>query len=301
MATYIVFTRAINVDKRFIKMSDLREGLSHRGFVAVESHILSGNLRLRSSLRSTAKVEQSVEKAMQELCGFEVRTIVRTPEQLGKISSYGASLLSPLAGDVQRYVTFLKEEPDDELIATMNGWDFAGERAHINGREVYVWLSHLSHKAKAPPAAALHGSAGRTCPKTSRSGAREWAVSVHVRDVESPATGQVPPRQGPPRHVAALAVVICSTAIRSRRSTVTQVTRRVVGTVTQVPDTIVVAVPHSPGHVVGALAGVGHTNTDTDQHAGDSRANSQRLDPLARNPVHRLGLSPAVKFARSLR
>lgn len=148
MATYIVFTRAINVGKRFIKMSDLREGLSHRGFVAVESHILSGNLRLRSSLRSTAKVEQSVEKAMQELCGFEVRTIVRTPEQLGEISSYGASLLSPLAGDVQRYVTFLKEEPDDELIATMNGWDFAGERAHINGREVYVWLSHLSHEAK---------------------------------------------------------------------------------------------------------------------------------------------------------
>ena len=181
MATYIVFTRAINVGKRFIKMSDLREGLSHRGFVAVESHILSGNLRLRSSLRSTAKVEQSVEKAMQELCGFEVRTIVRTPEQLSEISSYGASLLSPLAGDVQRYVTFLKEEPDDELIATMNGWDFAGERAHINGREVYVWLSHLSHEAKAPPAAALQGSSGRTCPKTSRSGARVGGLGARER------------------------------------------------------------------------------------------------------------------------
>ena len=68
------------------------------------------------------------------------------------------------------------------------------------------------------------------------------------------------------------------------------VARRVIG-----------AVPDMTGRVVGALAGVGHTNTDTTQHAGDSRANSQRLDPLARNPVHRLGLSPAVKFARSLR
>jgi uncharacterized protein (DUF1697 family) len=148
MSTYIVFLRAINVGRRFIKMTDLREGLSRKGFVDVESHILSGNLRLRSSLRSTERVERSVEKAMRQLCGFDVRTIVRTPEQLGEIASYGASLNAPLGGEVQRYVTLLKEEPDDELIAMVNGWDFAGERAHINGREVYVWLAHLSHEAK---------------------------------------------------------------------------------------------------------------------------------------------------------
>jgi uncharacterized protein (DUF1697 family) len=148
MATYIAFLRALNVGGRFVKMADLRAGLSHKGFGEIESHIQSGNLRFRSSLRSGAAVEQAVETALEELCGFTVRTIVRTPAQLGELTSYGAGLTSPLEGDVRRYVTFLKEDPDDERITTMNGWDLAGERAHINGREVYLWLTHPSHEAK---------------------------------------------------------------------------------------------------------------------------------------------------------
>ena len=39
MATYIAFLRAINVGGRFVKMSDLRAGLSHKGFGEVESYI----------------------------------------------------------------------------------------------------------------------------------------------------------------------------------------------------------------------------------------------------------------------
>ena len=30
----------------------------------------------------------------------------------------------------------------------MNGWDTVGERAHVRGREVYLWLAHPSHEAK---------------------------------------------------------------------------------------------------------------------------------------------------------
>jgi len=148
MATYIAFLRAINVGGRFVKMDDLRAGLSHKGLGDVESHIQSGNVRFTSSLRSAAKVEIAIEMALEELCGFTVRTIVRTPAQLGALASYGADLAAPLEGDVRRYVAFLKEDPDDELLAMMNGWDVAGERAHVNGREVYLWLAHPSHEAK---------------------------------------------------------------------------------------------------------------------------------------------------------
>ena len=148
MATYIAFLRAINVGGRFVKMDALRAGLSHKGFGDVESHIQSGNLRFTSSLRSAAKVEIAMEVALEELCGFTVRTIVRTPAQLGELASYGAGLASPLKGEVRRYVAFLKEDPDVELLAMMDGWDFAGERAHVKGREVYLWLAHPSHEAK---------------------------------------------------------------------------------------------------------------------------------------------------------
>ncbi|MBE3075730.1 MAG: DUF1697 domain-containing protein, partial [Actinobacteria bacterium] len=148
MPTYIAFLRAINVSGRFAKMADLRAGLSHKGFGEVGSHIQSGNLRITSSLRSAAAVELSLETALEELCGFTVRTIVRTPEQLGELTAYGAGLASPLAGEVRRYVTFLKDDPDDEIVAMLNDWDIAGERAHVNGREVYLWLAHPSHEAK---------------------------------------------------------------------------------------------------------------------------------------------------------
>lgn len=148
MATYLAFLRAMNVGGRFAKMVDLRTGLTDKGFRDVESHIQSGNLRFTSSLRSTAKVEVAIEAALEELCGFTVRTIVRTPAQLGELTSYGAGLTAPLVGDVRRYLTFLKDDPDEELVAMMNGWDVAGERAHVNGREVYLWLAHPSHQAK---------------------------------------------------------------------------------------------------------------------------------------------------------
>lgn len=168
MATYIAFLRAINVGGRFVKMADLRAGLSHKGFGEVESYIQSGNLRFTSSLRSAAGVELAVETALEELCGFTVRTIVRTPAQLGELTSYGVGLAAPLEGELRRYVSFFKEDPDDAFVATMNGWDVAGERAHVNGREVYLWLAHPSHEAKLSNARIERGGVVATT--------RDWKV-----------------------------------------------------------------------------------------------------------------------------
>ena len=168
MPTYIAFLRAMNVGGRFIKMADLRTGLSHKGFGEVESYIQSGNLRFTSNLRTAAKVELVLEAELDELCGFTVRTIVRTPEQLAKVASYGAGLEAPLAGELRRYVTLLKEDPDDDLVAMMSGWDVVGERAQVEGREVYVWLAHPSHESKLTNARIERGAVVATT--------RDWKV-----------------------------------------------------------------------------------------------------------------------------
>ena len=168
MATYIAFLRAVNVGGRFVKMADLRAGLSQKGFGDVESQIQSGNLRLKTSLRSAAKVEAALESALGEVCGFTVRAIVRTPAQLGELASYGMGLTAPLEGGARRYVTFLKAEPDAELVATLDGWDHPGERAHVNGREVYLWYSHPSHEAKLSNARIERGGVVAT--------SRDWKV-----------------------------------------------------------------------------------------------------------------------------
>jgi Uncharacterized protein conserved in bacteria len=168
MPTYIAFLRAINVGGRFAKMADLRAGLAPKGFNEVETYIQSGNLRFTSSLRSASEVELALETALEELCGFTVRTIVRTPEQLGELASYGTGLVAPLGGEPRRYVTFLKDEPDDGFSTMMNGWDVAGERAHVNGREVYLWLAHPSHQAKLTNARIERGGVVATT--------RDWKV-----------------------------------------------------------------------------------------------------------------------------
>ncbi|MEP7017504.1 MAG: DUF1697 domain-containing protein [Actinomycetota bacterium] len=168
MPAYVAFLRAINVGGRFIKMADLRAGLSHQGFGDVESHIQSGNLRFTSSLRSAAKVELAVEAALEDLCGFTVRTIVRTPSKLGQLTSYGEGLKAPMEGDGRRYVTFLKDDPDDAFVAIMNNWDIDGERAHVRDREVYLWFAHPSHEAKLSNARIERGGVVATT--------RDWKV-----------------------------------------------------------------------------------------------------------------------------
>jgi uncharacterized protein (DUF1697 family) len=112
-------------------------------------------------------VESAVESALEELCGFTVRTIVRTPVQLAELTSYGEALANPL-GDARRYVTFLKDDPDDEIQATMNGWDVPGERAQVHGREIYLWFAHPSHTAKLSNARIERGGIVAT--------SRDWKV-----------------------------------------------------------------------------------------------------------------------------
>lgn len=168
MPTYIAFLRAINVGGRFAKMADLRAGLVHQGLAEVETYIQSGNLRFTTSMASVSQVEAALESTLEELCGFTVRTIIRTPAQLAALASYGAGLASPLEGEVRRYVTFLREDPDDDFGETFNGWDIPGERAHVHGREVYLWLAHPSHAAKLSNARIERGGVVATT--------RDWKV-----------------------------------------------------------------------------------------------------------------------------
>jgi uncharacterized protein (DUF1697 family) len=168
MPTYIAFLRAVNVGGRFAKMADLRAGLAHQGLGEVESYIQSGNLRFTSSLASATEVELALETSLEELCGFTVSTIIRTPVQLGVLASYGASLAAPWEGEVRRYVTFLKDKPDDDFAALMNDWDVAGERAHVNGREIFLWFAHPSHMAKLSNARIERGGVVATT--------RDWKV-----------------------------------------------------------------------------------------------------------------------------
>ena len=52
MPTFIAFLRAVNVGKRKYPMAELRDALTAAGFEEVETHIQTGNVLFRTSLRS---------------------------------------------------------------------------------------------------------------------------------------------------------------------------------------------------------------------------------------------------------
>ena len=106
MPTWIGFLRAVNVGKRQMRMQTLRDLLEDNGFDDVETHIASGNLRVRSQMRSATRVESELRRVISQGFGFDVPVVVRTPAQLRRVAGDADALESPIAFDSRRYVTF---------------------------------------------------------------------------------------------------------------------------------------------------------------------------------------------------
>ncbi|MCW2797304.1 DUF1697 domain-containing protein, partial [Nocardioides sp.] len=77
MATYIAFLRAINLGptRKFAK-ADIIAAVEATGGTDVATYINTGNVRFDSTMRSRARIEETLEKAFLESRGFEVPTIV---------------------------------------------------------------------------------------------------------------------------------------------------------------------------------------------------------------------------------
>lgn len=95
MPTYIAFLRAINLGKhRKFPKDPLRAAVERAGFTGVETHINTGNVRLTTTMRSRARVEEALERSFVADRGFEVPTIVFTPRELTELTARGVQLLS---------------------------------------------------------------------------------------------------------------------------------------------------------------------------------------------------------------
>jgi uncharacterized protein (DUF1697 family) len=149
MGTYVAFLRAVNVGGRTVKMAALREHLGVLGYVDVETYIQTGNVRLRTSLRSATKLRAELEKQLAALCGFDVTTMVYTPAELAAVFADAAALTPTLDGpEVRRYVSFLANEPTAEGAKQVHALDYPGESVRVIGRAVHWELAHPSHQAK---------------------------------------------------------------------------------------------------------------------------------------------------------
>lgn len=146
MPTYIAFLRAINVGKRMFAKAAIVRACEDAGCTDVETYINTGNVRVTTTLRSRAQVEAALEKAFRAEAGFEVPTIVFTPQELGAIAADTDELATGHGGLL--YVSLLKDAPTAAAVKKLDGAGKDGERAEVRGRAAHLLLGKDYHSAK---------------------------------------------------------------------------------------------------------------------------------------------------------
>ena len=137
MPTYVAFLRAINLGpKRKLPMALVEEHLAAAGYTDVDTYLATGNVRVTTGARSTAKVRADLERHFAEAGGFEVPTAVLTPAELTATYEEARALDVEAA---RRYVAFLPDPPSEEARATLADWDADGEGVHLGERHLHWW------------------------------------------------------------------------------------------------------------------------------------------------------------------
>jgi len=144
MPTYVAFLRAINLGatRKFPK-ADIVAATEAAGGTDVATHINTGNVLLRTTLRSRAKVEAALERAYEADRGFAVPTIVFTPAEIREIAADAAAM----EHQGRQYVSLLKEEPTAAATKVIEAAGGDGERAIVRGRAVHLLLDDAYHSA----------------------------------------------------------------------------------------------------------------------------------------------------------
>lgn len=143
MPDYVAFLRAVNLGKnRKFPMAELRACLVGAGFDEVETYIQTGNVRVRSPLRSPVKLADRLEEIFEADRGFTVPTVVMTTKALRQVYDDAVGLEPPLdtTAELRRYVTLLKDEPAATAAAELESLSDQAEAVRVRGRAVHLWV-----------------------------------------------------------------------------------------------------------------------------------------------------------------
>lgn len=141
MPTYVAFLRAINLGatRKFPKDA-IRAVVESTGARDVETYINTGNVRLTTGLRSTAKVSSVLEDAFAAERGFEVPTVVLTPAELVAIAADADELAAAHDRLGMQYVSLLKRAPTPEQVREIEAVEIDGERLVVRGRGAHLLM-----------------------------------------------------------------------------------------------------------------------------------------------------------------
>jgi uncharacterized protein (DUF1697 family) len=146
---YIAFLRAINVGGHVVRMDRLRSLFEALRFRNVETFIASGNVIFETSSSDEAKLTARIEQHLEKTLGYEVRTFLRTDEELQAMATYqpfGRHLLEgPRHG---LYVGMLHAPPERGAERKLAALGTKADHFHIAGRELYWLVTTLLSESK---------------------------------------------------------------------------------------------------------------------------------------------------------
>lgn len=133
-------------------MAECRAALESAGFTGIETHIQTGNVRVQTSMRSLAKVEQKLDEVFTTDRGFEVETIVFKPADLAQLASDADEVLAEFGREPHaHYLELLREPLDDESV--VHEWADDDTHCVVRGRAVHLLLDRPFHEVRGPTVA----------------------------------------------------------------------------------------------------------------------------------------------------
>jgi uncharacterized protein (DUF1697 family) len=145
---YISLLRGINVgwNKRIL-MKDLVSLYANLWFENIQTYIQSGNAIFQSTESDRTIIIQDIETAIMETYGFEVRVILRTPEEMRSIVSNMP--FKWMSIEYKYYhVCFLSEIPDANRISTFSDLDFWEDVYEIIWNTLYIAYNPITGAGK---------------------------------------------------------------------------------------------------------------------------------------------------------
>jgi len=149
MQTYIALLRGINVSgHKKIKMADLRVYLEEIGFQDVQTYIQSGNIVFRSKKLPSDNLEILIKNKIQEKYGFGVPVIVITPDEINYAANNNPFEKNSAKDPKKFAVIFLQEQPSQENIEILKGYDYRPEEYVLTNKLIYFYAANGAGNAK---------------------------------------------------------------------------------------------------------------------------------------------------------
>jgi uncharacterized protein (DUF1697 family) len=167
--------RGVNLGRRQLKMTELRQAVESLGHTDVETYLQSGNVVFTPAKGSVAKdLGSGISAALDETVGMDVHVLIRTAAELRKIVA-----ADPYKREdpTKVVVAFLERAADAKPAKELHLADFQPEGLTIRGTEIYLDLPGGQARSK------LLDALGRKKVFGTKATSRNWRTVVALRDM----------------------------------------------------------------------------------------------------------------------